>query len=517
MATDKKITDLPTAGTVNSTDWVPIVQGGVNKKAAASNMPGSGGITGTAGYIPYMATGSTTADSWLKRVAGGITIDDGKYLSSENGLIQFDFGSGAYFALTTDGGVFNECFIYGDGDTAQVGHDDLGVSVIRDMNAARSGASSILIKGNVTNDATSNSLVGSHAVIINSSDSTINAGVSGSVIIGGSSITATEDDSVYISSARIIGIDSTSANYALKVGSSTAAILTVRNDNYTVLSSNRFDIVGTTANATMYFMSPAGTVDPTMYFYQNGGTLSGFYGATNTSLVADGVSGILLKVSGSTKATINSGGIVSSGYLELAEQASAPSTPTNALRLFADSSNRFSWIGENGYTRTFDGTANTANRTYTLPNASGVVMVEGVSRLLVDVEVASALANSNPVDSTTVYIGQGLNSAPNATASRRKFKLKTGVLRECKIYVQVNSAVGTSEATTFNLRNITDSTSTLISNAVTFDAFTSSYSITGLSISVDSSKDYAIEIVYPVFATNPSAIQTSCTMYVYNN
>lgn len=52
---------------------------------------------------------------------------------------------------------------------------------------------------------------------------------------------------------------------------------------------------------------------------------------------------------------------------------SAPSKPDTGLTLFANASNALSWIGANGFTRTFDGTANTANRTYTLPNASGTV------------------------------------------------------------------------------------------------------------------------------------------------
>jgi len=52
---------------------------------------------------------------------------------------------------------------------------------------------------------------------------------------------------------------------------------------------------------------------------------------------------------------------------------SAPSTPATGFALFANASNALSWIGANGFTRTFDGTANTANRTYTLPNASGTV------------------------------------------------------------------------------------------------------------------------------------------------
>jgi hypothetical protein len=54
-------------------------------------------------------------------------------------------------------------------------------------------------------------------------------------------------------------------------------------------------------------------------------------------------------------------------------QATAPATPTAGFRLYADASHRLSWKGQNGFVRTFDGVANTANRTYTLPNASGTV------------------------------------------------------------------------------------------------------------------------------------------------
>ena len=63
---------------------------------------------------------------------------------------------------------------------------------------------------------------------------------------------------------------------------------------------------------------------------------------------------------------------VLSTYLEVPEQ-SKPSTPTNATRLYVDASNRLSWVGENGFARTFDGTANTADRVYTLQNRNGII------------------------------------------------------------------------------------------------------------------------------------------------
>lgn len=70
-------------------------------------------------------------------------------------------------------------------------------------------------------------------------------------------------------------------------------------------------------------------------------------------------------------------GTAGNGYIDLTNQSVAPGTPSAATRLFADSTNRLSWKGTNGFVRTFDGTANTANRVYTLPDASGTVTALG--------------------------------------------------------------------------------------------------------------------------------------------
>lgn len=68
-------------------------------------------------------------------------------------------------------------------------------------------------------------------------------------------------------------------------------------------------------------------------------------------------------------------GTAGSGFIGLPLQSSNPSTPLSGLRLYADSSSRFSWIGTNGFVRTFDGTSNTASRVYTLPDTSGTVVL----------------------------------------------------------------------------------------------------------------------------------------------
>ncbi|MFY7883641.1 MAG: hypothetical protein ACOVOV_02215 [Dolichospermum sp.] len=61
------------------------------------------------------------------------------------------------------------------------------------------------------------------------------------------------------------------------------------------------------------------------------------------------------------------------GFQEYIAQSSAPTAPTSGFRFYANSTNALSWIGQNGFTRTFDGTSNTANRVYTLPNATTTV------------------------------------------------------------------------------------------------------------------------------------------------
>ena len=61
------------------------------------------------------------------------------------------------------------------------------------------------------------------------------------------------------------------------------------------------------------------------------------------------------------------------GFYGAIPQSSSPSTPGSGFRLYANASHALSWVGQNGFTRTFDGTANTANRAYTLPNASGTI------------------------------------------------------------------------------------------------------------------------------------------------
>jgi len=111
-----------------------------------------------------------------------------------------------------------------------------------------------------------------------------------------------------------------------------------------------------------------------------------------------------------------------SDYLELAN-STAPGTPTAASRIYIDSSNRFSWKGTNGFVRTFDGTSNTADRVYVLPDKAGTVS------LLSDFAAPPAIGNTTPaaitgtiITATTRFVGPILAPSADSTTALKLTK-----------------------------------------------------------------------------------------------
>lgn len=82
-------------------------------------------------------------------------------------------------------------------------------------------------------------------------------------------------------------------------------------------------------------------------------------------------------------------GTAGAGFVSLLNQSSAPGTPTTAIRLYSDSSNRLSWKGTNGFVRTFDGTANSADRIYVLPDAAGTVVLDTATQTLTNKSIVA--------------------------------------------------------------------------------------------------------------------------------
>jgi hypothetical protein len=71
---------------------------------------------------------------------------------------------------------------------------------------------------------------------------------------------------------------------------------------------------------------------------------------------------------------------IASGGLFNFKASTKPATPASGYRLYADSTGRLAWVGTNGYVRVFDGTSNTADRTYTLPDLSGTMALTGAGQ-----------------------------------------------------------------------------------------------------------------------------------------
>lgn len=109
----------------------------------------------------------------------------------------------------------------------------------------------------------------------------------------------------------------------------------------------------------------------------------------------------------------------------------------------------------------------------------------------------------SPLDSTTTYVNLQTNLAVNASASTRVFQGFTGTIVACWLLADPQNTLGSTENVQYNLRNVTDATSTAL-GTVTYDVRGRSTYTTGLSITLDSSKFYSIEIVFPAFATNPT-------------
>ena len=112
------------------------------------------------------------------------------------------------------------------------------------------------------------------------------------------------------------------------------------------------------------------------------GTTSQYYRGDKTWQTLDGSAvglGSVTNAAQFAKSGDTLTGTAGSGYFGAIKQSAKPSAPTDGYRMYADASGRLSWIGESGYIRTFDGTANTADRVYTLPDTAGTIALTGES------------------------------------------------------------------------------------------------------------------------------------------
>lgn len=160
--------------------------------------------------------------------------------------------------------------------------------------------------------------------------------------------------------------------------------------------SGAFTYTGTLTGNTSVTFPTSGTLATVA------GTVSSITGTANQVIASANTGAVTLSLpqdiattSAVTHASLSLGGTSGAGFLQIANQAGAPSTPTTAGRLYWDASNRLSWIGTNGFTRTFDGTSNTASRIY--------VLQDGAGTLLMNTNVAgTTTTNLNSITSTAL-------------------------------------------------------------------------------------------------------------------
>lgn len=98
-------------------------------------------------------------------------------------------------------------------------------------------------------------------------------------------------------------------------------------------------------------------------------------------------------------------GTAGAGFEEYPAQSSAPSAPASGFREYADSSGRKSWIrASDGFTRTWDATL-TANRVYTLPDATDTVAVLGTAQTFSAAETFTGTISQSSASATAFVSG----------------------------------------------------------------------------------------------------------------
>jgi len=104
------------------------------------------------------------------------------------------------------------------------------------------------------------------------------------------------------------------------------------------------------------------------------------------------------------------GGAGGAGFAQLANQASAPATPTSSLRVYADGSNRLAWKHTSGFAAIIDTSGFTADRVLTIPNATGTLVTQAATQTLTNKTLTSPVIsggsiNSAPIGATTPAAG----------------------------------------------------------------------------------------------------------------
>lgn len=122
-------------------------------------------------------------------------------------------------------------------------------------------------------------------------------------------------------------------------------------------------------------------------------------------------------------------------------------------------------------------------------------------------------ASTSPADAATLYMGARSSAALGSVSTERVYIPRAGTVKAIYLSFANTGTLGTGETYTvsFRLNNTTDTT---ISSAVTNDAAQTAFNNIGLGITVAAGDFFEIKFVFPTWATNPTAVFPSATIYV---
>lgn len=270
-------------------------------------------------------------------------------------------------------------------------------------------------------------------------------------------------------------------------------------------------------------------------------------------------------------------GTAGNGHLHLKHQSADATATGQSTALWADTNGDIKWKNDNNYKTTLSTSSNTADRVYTFPNETAELMprnaaITGATKTKITYDsdglvtagadlaagdipsgidaakigsgavsntefgyldgVTSAIQTQldnkkdtftlrfgvgpvSPADNTTYYMGEGtLTLSTIATLWDNKIAFACKLVG-AQIMANNSTATATSEASTLYVR-VNNTTDVLLSNAIVFNGApptSTSYTVTGLSQTINANDEITVKWVTPTWVTNPTGAQLVVSLY----
>lgn len=119
----------------------------------------------------------------------------------------------------------------------------------------------------------------------------------------------------------------------------------------------------------------------------------------------------------------------------------------------------------------------------------------------------------NPADATTYYVGGNYQSAGSTADVVRIYIPKAGTIKYANFFVYNGGTLGTNESSTVYIR-LNNTTDVTISASVTTNTLTQNFTNSALATSVVAGDYIEIKWTAPTYATNPTSVRISGTIYI---